>query len=304
MDKTLTICIPAYENAEALERAIHSIKKQTFSTWECIIGDDSESDALQELVKKVADPRITYFRNTPPKGVPGNWNALIAQATGTYVTLLHQDDFYVQDTALESVFSALSSSGSRFAVCAYGILEKEKMTVHCTDGGNIRRFLQDFPQRSLIVNRIGHPSVVFFQNGLKDVLFDNDLCYFLDTDWYARLWKAGGEPVYVADAEIGVEKGSSAQVSQQCMLDFGSIDAELERALKKWNTSPLKTVTGFARLYASHVRHWARAWPALKQRLRSFSPGQRGVFGVACFILLWHMGYRAVRKYICHRPWA
>lgn len=304
MNTIFTICIPTYENAEAFERAIDSLKKQTFTDWECMVGDDSSSDAIRKVVEKVADSRITYFRNNPKKGVPGNWNALITKASGAYVTLLHQDDFYVSDIILERAHAALTSSTSRFAVCAYSIFERDKVITHSTSTRHVRNFLHDFPARSLIVNRIGHPSVIFFQNDLKGVLFDEELCYFVDTDWYARLWKAGGEPAYLADAEIGVEKGSGPRLSQKCMRNFASIDAELEWALKKWGASPGKIATGFARLYASNIRHLSHTWAPLKMRVRSFSARQKGIFAFSFFLLLWHMGYRAFRKYVLRRPWA
>lgn len=303
MEKLFTVCIPAYEDARALERALGSLKKQTLQSWECLIGDDSDSDAIEKTVEKMQDPRIHYFRNTPAKGAPGNWNSLIAMAGGKYVTLLHQDDFYVQHTVLERVLSALDGGDAQCAVCSYSIWKNSARRVLCNRKAHVRSFLPDFPQRSLIINRIGHPSVVFFANRLKTILFDEDLCYFADTDWYARLWQAAGEPAFVADAEIGVEKGNEAQVSQKCIRNFGSIDAELERTFRKWETAPAKIATGFARLYASHLRHLPLAWPALRNRVRSFSPGQRGLFGGAFFLLFWHMGYRAVRKYVCRRPW-
>lgn len=305
MNPVFSICLPTYEDENAVQRALKALKCQTFSSWECIIGDDSASDAIEKIVSKDGDSRIKYFRNFPAKGVPQNWNYLISMAHGHYINLLHQDDFYINQEFLSSVEKALDSTGANLAVCAYSIWENEKIVARYNNGEkNKQRFLIDFPQRSLIVNRIGHPSVIFFHSELKRLLFDTSLCYFLDTDWYARLWQAGGEPVYVPEAEVGIEKGRSFQLSQRCIKNFDLIDHELEHAFKKWQASPKKVATGFARLYASQLRHITITWPALRKRFFLMSPEQRFLFSLTLFPLLGHMGYRAVRKCLGFTPWA
>ncbi|MBD5627671.1 MAG: glycosyltransferase [Desulfovibrio sp.] len=305
MNPIVSICLPAYEDEMAVRRALKSLECQTLSSWECLIGDDSVSDAIQKLVAKNRDPRIKYIRNIPAKGVPQNWNYLISMAKGHFITLLHQDDFYINQDLLNSVVEALNSARTNLAVCAYSIWKKEKIVARYNNGEkNKQRFLIDFPQRSLIVNRIGHPSVIFFHKELKSVLFDTSLCYFLDTDWYARLWQAGGEPVYVPEAEVGIEKGRNFQLSQSCIKNFDLIDHELERAFKKWQASPRKVATGFARLYASQLRNISRTWPTLRKRIFLLSPEQRLHFSLALFPLMGHMGYRAMRKCLGFAPWA
>lgn len=305
VNQLVTICLPAYEDVEAVERAILSLKKQTFQSWECIIGDDSQSDAIEKMILKDHDRRIRYFHNMPAKGIPCNWNSLISIANGEYITLLHQDDFYINKDVLELVIISLENSLAKIAICSYSIWENEKFVARYNDGNrNIQKFLMDFPHRSLIVNRIGHPSVIFFQNSLKEILFDEDLCYFLDTDWYARLWQAGGEPFYISNAEIGIERKRKYQLSQQCIHNFKSIDSELEKVFKKWNTTEVKIAIGFARLYASHLRHIKFTWPSFTKRIYLLSHKQKYIFFFSFFIFFLHMLYRVMRKFIGLQHWA
>jgi glycosyltransferase involved in cell wall biosynthesis len=73
---------------------------QTYSNLEIIIGDDCSNDATKLNVAGFDDPRIRYYRNGSNLGIYGNWNALLARATGEYVCIYHDHDIY-SDTIVE-----------------------------------------------------------------------------------------------------------------------------------------------------------------------------------------------------------
>jgi glycosyltransferase involved in cell wall biosynthesis len=43
----VSVCIPAYRNAEALERAFKSLQRQQFKDFEVVITDDSPDDVVE-----------------------------------------------------------------------------------------------------------------------------------------------------------------------------------------------------------------------------------------------------------------
>ena len=57
----ISICIPAYNNAEEVRRLLDSIFKQTFQDWEIILTDDSTNEEISVLVKETAQDRLHYI---------------------------------------------------------------------------------------------------------------------------------------------------------------------------------------------------------------------------------------------------
>lgn len=301
-----SICMPTYEDAAAVRRAIAGLQRQDVQDWECVIQDDSSSAGIARVVAALHDPRIRYARNVPALGAPRNWNKVLSEARGNYVSLLHQDDFYATPNVLGSVQEALESRHALIAVCARGIWEKHAPpSVYRRNGRAVRAFLRQFPQRSLVVNRLGHPSVLFVQARLATIPFDEALCYFLDTDWYARLWQeAAGAVAYLPAAVVGLERGRAGQLSGQCLRQLAATADELDRVLEKWQASPCQAALAQARFFAAHLRQLPHGGlEALQKRLRGFSFGQDIVFGSVLFCLMGHMLYRWLRRKLGFAAW-
>jgi glycosyltransferase involved in cell wall biosynthesis len=88
---TVSICIPAYNAARFLPRAIETALGQEFDDFEVVVVDNASTDDTRELCERYQDPRFRYeFESTP--GQASAWNRCVAEATGSYVILLHADD--------------------------------------------------------------------------------------------------------------------------------------------------------------------------------------------------------------------
>lgn len=303
MQPHISICIPSYEDGKAVERALSCLINQTFEAWECIIGDDSHSNTVKNIVDNFKDTRIQYIKNIPSRGVPDNWNFILSKAKGKYVTLLHQDDFYPDKYLLDKVISSLEQGNHTLAVCAFSSWENEKrVSLHNHNGYHIKKFLQHFPQRSLVINRIGHPSTIFMKKELTSIIFDSKLRYFLDTDWYARLWLTAGIPLYIHETDVAIEKGRNFQLSRQCIKSFSDTSKELQYVLNKWNASQKDIALSYARFFTSHMRHYKFVLPSFKTVLNNFSFRQKVICLTGIFFLSWHMIYRYLRKKAGY-PW-
>ncbi|MFB7187735.1 glycosyltransferase [Streptomyces sp. NPDC056230] len=76
-------------------RAIQCFLAQTYTNKELVVVDDGSSDALEQHVRRLGDPRIRFHR-LPPTGqtLGALRNIAVDRATGTYVCQWDDDDLY------------------------------------------------------------------------------------------------------------------------------------------------------------------------------------------------------------------
>jgi glycosyltransferase involved in cell wall biosynthesis len=98
----VTVLVPTYERQDLIGEAIESALAQTYTDLVVHVGDNSESDATEDLVRAIDDPRVRYHRNRPGLGAHGNWIDLVNRAETPLVATLHDDDLWHPDY-LESV---------------------------------------------------------------------------------------------------------------------------------------------------------------------------------------------------------
>jgi glycosyltransferase involved in cell wall biosynthesis len=104
---TVSICVPTCNRAASLSRTLKAILDQTFQDFEIIVGDDASTDDTTETVRAFDDERIRYYRHATNLGIYGNWNALIAQARGSFICIYHDHDMYLP-TIVERSFALLN----------------------------------------------------------------------------------------------------------------------------------------------------------------------------------------------------
>ncbi len=99
----VSICIPAYENAEGIQKLLRSIEEQTYTDFEVIVSDDSRTGAVEQAVRaEAARLTVRYFRHDAPHGAAANWNACLDAAQGDYVKIMHDDDRFTFPDSLAS----------------------------------------------------------------------------------------------------------------------------------------------------------------------------------------------------------
>lgn len=98
MDRVISFSfiMPAFKS-EYLYEAIDSILKQSYSSFELVIINDSSPENLKEIVNQFHDERILYKENKTNiggKDLVANWNHCIKFAKNDYVILATDDDTY------------------------------------------------------------------------------------------------------------------------------------------------------------------------------------------------------------------
>lgn len=98
MNPTFSVIIPTYNRADKLERALASLKAQSFSDFEVLVCDDGSTDHTKSVVEKYErDLAITYLWDENWGGPARPRNSGIRGSRGEWVCFLDSDDWWYVD---------------------------------------------------------------------------------------------------------------------------------------------------------------------------------------------------------------
>lgn len=112
----ISVITPTYDRLDMIGRAIESVIAQTFTDWEMIIVDDCPEKPAEEVVRRYADPRISYIKHEKNSGGAAARNTAMVRATGEYFAFIDDDDEWYPDT-LEILYGALSDTANTVGFC-------------------------------------------------------------------------------------------------------------------------------------------------------------------------------------------
>lgn len=244
MSPLISLCIPAYKNVLFLKRLLDSIVSQQFKDYEVIISDDSPDLDVQNLVAdyKTRITRLHYWRNIPPKGMPENWNTAMASASGDWIKIMHDDDWFLRPDALGK-FAARTDTEADFIFCNYennfldvkgDISKKTAMEFP----RNRLQAIADEPLLLLADNKIGPPSVCMVRAS-RAVQYDRRFRWRVDIDYYKAVLSHHPALEFIEEILIGVGMNENQVTNQTKNIP----EVELPEAyilLQKYGTAPLK----------------------------------------------------------------
>ena len=181
MSKPLvSITIPTFKRPELLKEAVESVLKQRdFSDFEIVIVDnDSErlySDKIIRFLSELNDERIRYYINEQNVGVFGNWNRCIELASGTWMTVLSDDDLLFKNYLSTLTNEIIQDSTLNRVECRYQIF---------SDSSNIAASKKQLKQYNRTKKFLGGECYVSYKMYLFDCftaphtqLYKRDLAY-------------------------------------------------------------------------------------------------------------------------------
>lgn len=192
---------------------MQSIAGQTFTDYEVIITDDSPDDSVANFLRQnYTDPRIQYYKNVAPLGTPENWNEGIRQATGDWIKLMHDDDWFATENALKHFHEAVMTNNAGFYFCAYNNVYLDKSTTELVTLPNARwKRVKNFVPALYARNIIGPPSVVLVKKDIAN-RYDKRMKWLVDIDYYIQVLKVE-RAVYIKEPLVNVGIGKE-QVTQ------------------------------------------------------------------------------------------
>lgn len=211
----ISICIPAYQRVDKLNRLLQSISGQTFSGYEIIISDDSPGNEVEQLLPDWNALPIVYHKNTPSLGTPANWNRAIEKASGQWIKLMHDDDWFATPGSLQQFADATRDEAACFIFsgCINRHAASGKSVEEHLSAGK-KQLLEQNPLNLFHRNVIGHPSVVMYKKD-PDIHYNLQYKWVVDIDFYMRYLQKHPGFVYLPGllVNIGVD---DTQVSNAC----------------------------------------------------------------------------------------
>lgn len=185
----ISICIPAYKRPHYLRRVLESITIQTFRSFEVIVTDDSDDDAVQNVITEYESRLpLKYHRNVPALGTPRNWLKGAELAQGEWIKIVHDDDWFFCADSLQHLADGTTGT-ARLIFSGYDILREK-------DGTTVRRLLSQaqfskYLKKPFLVfdgNLLGPPSILMTHRTVKET-YRPDMKWYVDQEFYIRALK-------------------------------------------------------------------------------------------------------------------
>lgn len=180
---TLSICIPAYRHEEGVRLILSRLEYS--DRLEVLISEDKSEKPLH-LDEFQDQVRFEHTINERPSGPVANWNGVISRARGKYIWLLHHDEEPFFINGLGDLLKTLEQDEQRDCLVSH-LNINDRWWQRLLRSDVVRKLLVRFPKSVLLQNYIGSPSNVIFHQS-KYAEFDETLQWFVDTEWYYRLF--------------------------------------------------------------------------------------------------------------------
>ncbi|WP_319437478.1 glycosyltransferase [Mycobacterium sp. RTGN5] len=211
----VSVVIPVHNGARFLADAVASILAQEYPELELIVVDDGSIDDLQRAVAELPVD-VTYLRQLQ-QGPAGARNTGIASAQGEFVAFLDVDDLWPAG-ALDKLVRTIVDEGCDVVT------------------GWAQMALYD--ESTSVTTRFGNPEASFpyyigaglYRRSVFDTVgvFDPDMQYGEDTDWFARLHESGRMVHRLPLATLVVRRHSENMTRDKDLVELGVV-----RAVKK-----------------------------------------------------------------------
>jgi glycosyltransferase involved in cell wall biosynthesis len=262
----ISICIPAYKRPDNIRRLLQSIHEQTFHDYEVILSDDSPDDAVQKVCTDFPQLQLYYLKNEKSKGTPANWNFAISHASGTWIKLMHDDDWFSEKDSLQK-FADKTNEGKPFIFCNYTRIWEDGKTEIMKFRPSWKIRIISNPMKLLSRNVIGPPSVIMVHNSVKEQ-YDTLMKWRVDIDFYIRLLKREHDFAFINESLVNVGF-SESQVTNNCL---NIPEVELPEGLLlfiKYGVAPLQSLD----VYDAWWRILRNVKIRNLQQLETYTPG-------------------------------
>ena len=195
----ISVVIPTYEmrgrGVEMLENSFFALENQDYKDFEVIISDHSVDDYIFNSCLQNKKLDIKYIRNEKSRGSPSaNANNGIMNSSGELIKILCQDDYLYDETSLRKTVENFDYNAKWLVSANWHT--KNRMTF-------FNLHTPKYNERLYLHNTIGTHSCLTMIND-KNILFDENLTWFMDCEYFYRLYKRYGLPKILKEPTIVV----------------------------------------------------------------------------------------------------
>ena len=166
---------------DTLPQAVESVLTQTHSDLEFIIGTHDER--IFKYVSHISDRRVLVVYWPQKLLLPDAINSLFSRATGDYIAIIHDDDYYLP-TFLEALLAHFGGDSKRYAFVSSGFIREDK------DGTRVRS-TGTHPLACLHHSVLYSHHYIDLLEGIDGIAWDNRWEMSSDTDFMYRLLELG-----------------------------------------------------------------------------------------------------------------
>jgi glycosyltransferase involved in cell wall biosynthesis len=208
MKSLVSICIPVYEmngyGISMFRVLMNSISKQSYKSIQIVVSDHSKNKIFEDIYKQF-DLNIKYLNYSDNYGNgPANTNNAIKNADGSIIKTIFQDDFFIDDEAIEKMVDCLKKSNGWIATgCMHTNTEGKVLErPHIPMWGGMGKD-KTAASYNAIEQKIGCPSIIMFRKN-SSLEFNERLTMLMDYDFYYQLGRLYGAPSILKEYLIGV----------------------------------------------------------------------------------------------------
>ena len=278
----VTVVIPTRDRCRRLFLALRSVLSQRGVNIEIVVVDDGSRDDTYEMVRRLADPRVRLVRNESPKGESGARNRGLAEARGSWIAFLDDDDLWAPDK-LSRQLQAVLQTGREWAYGGEVMIDSELRILCGAPPLTPERVIESLERHNSIP--AGASNVIASSKLLSRVgSFDVGLRRTADWDMWLRFARIG-PPAWVCSPLVAVciHEGN---MSRDMPVMFRELDVLARRYGISVDRARHYRWAAWGALLAGH------RWEALRYYARAVGAGDFWSVGRAAIILASPAGSR------------
>lgn len=214
-----SVVLPTRNRPEMMLRAVESVSKQTFTSYELIIVDDASDYDISKIQFPKNINNFRLIKNKRNVGAAASRNAGIEAAGGKYISFLDDDDEFMPDF-LSRTFDKLDGSKPEVGLSCSGVNYIDYIQV----GNEIKTKLRPRPLK-LSCNSKLELFIEFLSIGtgfgitLKKECIENvgyldtSLKIVEDTDYFHKILQFGYEPIFLEEIQIIMHNHNQERLS-------------------------------------------------------------------------------------------
>jgi len=251
---TVSVIIPAWNQAQYLAESIRSVLAQTYDDYEIIVVDDGSTDETRAVVESFGN-RIRYVWQEN-QGLADARNTGIGEARGEYVALLDSDDAWLPSFLTSMMLLAKANPNAAVLYC--GVIYVDHCGCYLPQSGRTRILPRDELYKTLLRFNFLIPSTIVMKRSvvMSAGLFDVAFRRLQDWELWIRLMKQGQVFAgldqslvrYRVHSESLSNDPAGGQQAARALVDkhFGLDDGEWE----SWPADKCRAYGGFYRYCA------------------------------------------------------
>ncbi len=230
----LSILVPAFNYADGVKRIIRPLIEETTGDFEVLVFDDSTTNGVRDCCIQLAKrlPQLRYRRKGIGKGAVANWNALIKEARGKYLLLLHHDDFQLERRFVSIVREDIvSTEYPDVLLLQCRTFDVKSMSLRAALPVCLSLLVsRHLPWYLFRRNLIGPPSAIVIRRELYQQ-YDEQLKWLVDVDLYFRVFRE--RPiVHTSRAVMISSTGLPTAITSEMAHQHAEIDRRERRYLQ------------------------------------------------------------------------